>query len=215
MFILNKENSIANHYLAELRDVHQQQDRLRFRKNLERLGELMAYEISKKLDYNPVNVQTPLELAKEQLLAEQPVLITIMRAGVPFFQGFCNIFDRADAGFVGAYRAPHTSAEDLSVNMEYVSVPPLEGRSLVLVDPMLASGKSMIKVVETLLKQGQPKHIYIASVIAAPEGVECIENTLNQNYSLWTCALDEKLNEQAYIVPGLGDAGDLSYGPKI
>lgn len=215
MFILNKENSIANHFLAELRDVHQQQDRLRFRKNLERLGELMAYEISKKLDYASHNLETPLEQTSENLLIEQPVLITIMRAGVPFFQGFSNIFDRADAGFVGAYRAPHSSAEDLSVTMEYVSIPPIDGRSLILVDPMLASGKSMIKVIEAILKLGQPKHIYIVSVIAAPEGVEYIKNTLNQNFSFWTCALDEKLNEQAYIVPGLGDSGDLSYGPKI
>ncbi len=215
MFILNKESSVANQFLAEMRDVHQQQDRLRFRKNLERLGEIMAYEVSKKMPYAPVEVQTPLETVRENLMVQQPVLITIMRAGVPFFQGFCNIFDRADSGFIGAYRAPHTSAEDLSVAMEYVSTPPVEGRSIIVVDPMLASGKSMVKAVEALLQRGKPAHIHIVSVIAAPEGVAYIENNLKENFSLWTCALDEKLNEQAYIVPGLGDAGDLSYGPKI
>lgn len=215
MFVLNKESSIANHYLAEMRDVHQQKDRLRFRKNLERLGEIMAYEVSKKMSFASEDIQTPLELCREQLLVQQPVLITIMRAGIPFFQGFCNIFDRADSGFIGAYRAPHQSAEDLTIAMEYVSIPPVEGRPLIIVDPMLASGKSMLQAIEVILKQGKPSHIHIVAAIAAPEGVNYIKNNLTENYSLWTCALDQKLNEQAYIVPGLGDAGDLSYGPKI
>lgn len=215
MFILNEQNSVANHYLAEMRDVQQQHDRLRFRKNLERLGEIMAYEISKELPFSEQEVQTPLGKTGVQVLNQQPVLVTILRAGVPFYQGFCNIFDRADTGFIGAYRAPHTSAEDVTIAMEYVSVPPVEGRHVLLVDPMLASGKSMLKSLDSLLQYGQPAHVHLVSVIAAPEGVDFLKKNLKLAYSLWTCALDEKLNELAYIVPGLGDAGDLAYGPKL
>ena len=215
MFILNEQNSIANHYLAEMRDVRQQHDRLRFRKNLERLGEIMAYEISKKMPFQEQEVQTPLGETRVQVLSQQPVLVTILRAGVPFYQGFCNIFDRADTGFIGAYRAPHSSAEDLRIAMEYVSVPQIEGRQVLLVDPMLASGKSMVKALDALLQYGTPAHVYLVSVIAAPEGVEFVQKNLKIPFSLWTCALDEKLDERAYIVPGLGDAGDLAYGAKI
>lgn len=215
MFILNQQNSIANQYLAELRDVHQQHDRLRFRKNLERLGGIMAYEISKKMPYTPLEVQTPLSTTTTSLLSQQPVLLTILRAGVPFYQGFSNFFDRADTGFIGAYRAPHTSSEDVSIDMSYITTPPIEGRQLVVVDPMLATGKSMIKSLDALLKQGRPAHIHIACVIAAPEGVAYLKEHMQADFSLWTCALDDKLNNMAYIVPGLGDAGDLAYGPKI
>lgn len=215
MFILNQQNSIANQYLAELRDVHQQHDRLRFRKNLERLGEIMAYEISKKMPYTPLEVQTPLSTTTTSLLSQQPVLLTILRAGVPFYQGFSNFFDRADTGFIGAYRAPHTSSEDVSIDMSYITTPPIAGRQLVVVDPMLATGKSMIKSLDALLAQGKPAHIHIACVIAAPEGVAYLKEHMQADFSLWTCALDDKLNNMAYIVPGLGDAGDLAYGPKI
>ncbi len=215
MFILNQQNSLANNYLAELRDVHQQHDRLRFRKNLERLGEIMAYEISKKMPFTPVEVQTPLTTTTTSLLSQQPVLLTILRAGVPFYQGFSNFFDRADSGFIGAYRAPHSKSEDVSIEMNYVTTPPIEGRQLVVVDPMLATGKSMLKSLNALLDQGTPAHIHIASVIAAPEGVTYLQKNMKVNFSLWTCALDDKLNNMAYIVPGLGDAGDLAYGPKI
>ena len=215
MFILNQQNSVANHYLAELRDIQQQHDRLRFRKNLERLGEIMAYEISKKMVFQQLEVQTPLNKTEVQVLEEQPALIPILRAGIPFYQGFCHIFDRADTGFIGAYRAPHSSAEDLSIHMEYISIPPLEGRQVILIDPMLASGKSMLTALESLTQKGQPAHIYLVSVIAAPEGIEYLENNVKGSFSLWTCAVDEKLDDRAYIVPGLGDAGDLAYGPKI
>lgn len=215
MFILNKCNSVASQYLAEMRDVEQQADRLRFRKNLERLGEIMAYEISRTMPFQEVEVNTPLAPAQVQVMAEQPVLIPVLRAGAPFYQGFCNIFDRADTGFIGAGRAPHTSADDLSILMEYVSIPETEGRHIILIDPMLASGKSMLKAVEALLEKGQPAHIYLCSVIAAPEGIDFIQKTLKTEFSLWTCALDNKLDERAYIVPGLGDAGDLAFGPKI
>jgi uracil phosphoribosyltransferase len=215
MFILNQQNSIANHYLAELRDVQQQHDRLRFRKNLERLGEIMAYEMSKKMPFAPVEVQTPLATTTTSLLSQQPVLLTILRAGVPFYQGFSNFFDRADSGFIGAYRAPHSSSEDVSIEMNYVTTPPIEGRQLVVIDPMLATGKSMLKSLNALLEQGKPAHIHIATVIAAPEGATYLQKNMQADFTLWTCALDDKLNNMAYIVPGLGDAGDLAYGPKI
>lgn len=215
MFILNQQNSIANQYLAELRDVHQQHDRLRFRKNLERLGEIMAYEISKRMPYTPLEVQTPLSTTTTSLLSQQPVLLTILRAGVPFYQGFSNFFDRADTGFIGAYRAPHTSSDDVTIDMSYITTPPIEGRQLVVVDPMLATGKSMIKSLDALLAQGKPAHIHIACVIAAPEGVAYLKEHMQADFTLWTCALDDKLNNMAYIVPGLEDAGDLAYGPKI
>lgn len=215
MFILNQQHSLANQYLAELRDVHQQHDRLRFRKNLERLGEIMAYEISKKMPFTPLEVQTPLSKSNTAVLSQQPVLLTILRAGVPFYQGFSNFFDRADTGFIGAYRAPQLSSEEVSIEMNYVTTPPIEGRQLLVIDPMLATGKSMLKSLNALLKKGRPAHIYIASVIAAPEGVSYLQENLQADFSLWTCALDDKLNNMSYIVPGLGDAGDLAYGPKI
>lgn len=217
MFILNEQNSIANHYLAEIRDVALQQDRMRFRTNLERLGEIMAYEMSKKIPFVSGEIQTPLARTRVQLMDQQPVVVSILRAGIPFYQGFCRIFDKADAGFIGAYRAPHTSALDLSVDMDYLSLPQIEGRQLILVDPMLASGKSMVKSLEAIFKKGKPAHTFLVSVIAAPEGADHIQEELGTaySYSLWTCALDEKLDERAYIVPGLGDAGDLAFGPKI
>ncbi|WP_017732791.1 uracil phosphoribosyltransferase [Nafulsella turpanensis] len=215
MFILNQQNSIANQYLAELRQLKVQDDRMRFRKNLERLGEIMAYEISRKLAYAPLEVESPLATITTEVPAEQPVLLTILRAGVPFYNGFSNFFDKADTGFIGAYRAPHTSAKDLTVAMDYASVPPIEGRPLIIIDPMLATGKSMLMALELLLQQGKPSHIYVASVIAAPEGVTYLQRNLQANFSIWTCALDDRLDERAYIVPGLGDAGDLAYGPKI
>lgn len=215
MFILNERNSVASEYLAEMRDVKQQTDRLRFRKNLERLGEIMAYEISRHMPFREVQLSTPLAKTSVQLLAEQPVLIPVLRAGAPFHQGFSNIFDRADTGFIGACRAPHTTPGDVNILLDYVSIPETEGRHIILIDPMLASGKSMLKAVEAIMKQGEPAHLYLVSVIAAPEGVSYLKNHLKADFSLWTCALDQKLDEHSYIVPGLGDAGDLAFGSKI
>ncbi|EMR01748.1 uracil phosphoribosyltransferase [Cesiribacter andamanensis] len=215
MFVLNEHVSIANQYLAELRDVAQQQDRLRFRLNLERLGELLAYEISKTFTYTPRAVKTPLAECQVQLPEQHPILVPILRAGLPFYQGFGRIFDRADTGFIGAYRAPYTSAEDLSIALTYQTTPSISGRTLIVIDPMLASGKSMVQALETLCEQEQPAHIHIAAVIAAPEGVAYLKENLALPYSLWVAAIDDRLNEHAYIVPGLGDAGDLSYGEKL
>ncbi|WP_224996846.1 uracil phosphoribosyltransferase [Cesiribacter sp. SM1] len=215
MFILNREPSIANQYLAELRDTQVQKDRLRFRRNLERLGVLLAYEISKALTYQQQSIQTPLAECMVDLPAQQPVLVPILRAGIPFYEGFSQVFDRADTGFIGAYRAPHTSAEDLRVELTYQTAPSIQDRTLIVIDPMLASGKSMVQTLEALCAQETPRHIHIAAVIAAPEGVAYLRDQLKLPYTLWVGALDERLNEKAYIVPGLGDAGDLSYGEKL
>ena len=215
MFILNQEPSIANQYLAELRDVRQQQDRLRFRINLERIGVLLAYEISKKLIYREETVQTPLEGCQVTLPEQHPVLVPILRAGLPFYNGFIKIFDRADTGFVGAFRAPHTNAEDLHIELTYQTVPAVEGKILIVIDPMLASGKSMVRTLQALCAEQKPAHVHIAAVIAAPEGVAYLKENLQLPYSLWVAALDERLNDKAYIVPGLGEAGDLSYGEKL
>jgi uracil phosphoribosyltransferase len=211
-FILSEHNSIANHFLFELRDVEVQKDRMRFRKNLERLGMILAYEVSKELSFYAHEVKTPLGNAAVNVLNEFPVLITILRAGIPFHQGFVNVFDQADCGFIGAYRSEN--GEELNINIEYMSVPPVEGRPVILIDPMLATGRSVLDAQRLLLSKGTPSHLFIVSVVAAPEGVQLLNEKLTLPFSLWTCALDEKLNSSFYIVPGLGDAGDLSYGIK-
>jgi uracil phosphoribosyltransferase len=213
VFNLSTQNSIANEFLFALRDSKIQQDRMRFRRNVERLGEIMAYEISKNLLYEDRTAVTSLGKATMKVLQEQPVLISIMRAGLPYFQGFINFFDHAEAGFVGAYR--NEVAGDLTIELEYVATPVLNGKEIIIIDPMLATGKSVINTLKALLKQGIPKHIHIAALIVAPEGIDFLQKSLTLPYSIWTCATDEKLNEQFYIVPGLGDAGDLSYGQKI
>lgn len=211
--ILNKQPSIANQYLLELRDQSIQQDRERFRKNIERLGELMAYEISRKLEYQTKSVQTPLGTSEIQVLKEKPVLITVLRAGLPYFNGFQNYFGQSDCGFIGAYRKE--SSESLTIKLDYLATPTLEGRTIILIDPMLATGQSVIKSVNALLAHGKPSQLYVAALVAAPEGVKHLNEHLKIKFDVWTWALDEKLNEQSYIVPGLGDAGDLSFGEKM
>lgn len=213
LHVLNEQHSIANQFLLELRDTGIQQDRERFRKNMERLGGLMAYEISKTLAYTTKDVTTPLGTSTIQILKEKPVLITVMRAGLVYFQGFQHYFGQSDCGFIGAYRKEGGAA--LTINLEYLATPSLEGRTVLLIDPMLATGKSFMKSVEAFMKHGTPSHVHIAALVAAPEGVHHLEEKLTVPHTVWTWALDEKLNEHAYIVPGLGDAGDLSYGEKI
>lgn len=213
LHVLNEQHSIANQFLLELRDKDIQQDRERFRRNMERLGELMAYEISKTLGYSSRVVNTPLGASTLQILKEPPVLITVMRAGLVYFQGFQNYFGQSDCGFIGAYRKE--GGEELTINLEYLATPSLEGRTVLLIDPMLATGKSFVKSVEAFMKHGKPSHVHIAALVAAPEGVQYLEEKLTLPHTLWTWALDEKLNEHDYIVPGLGDAGDLSYGEKL
>ncbi len=212
LFVLGEHNSIANLFLSELRDTALQKDRMRFRKNIERLGELLAYEISKKLPFESKIVKTPLGELPMQVLKEYPLLITILRAGIPFHQGFLNIFDRSDCGFIGAYR--NEDGNTITVNVDYLSVPTVHGKQVVLIDPMLATGRSILDAHKLLLSKGTPSHVFIVSVVAAPEGIRLLKENLTLPFSLWTCAVDEKLNSSFYIVPGLGDAGDLSYGIK-
>lgn len=211
LFNLSLTNSVANQFMHELRDREIQKDRMRFRKNLERLGEIMAYEVSKRLDYKEEVVTTSLGSKAISILREQPVLITILRAGLPFHQGFLNFFDRADCGFIGAYRKEEG---EISVQLDYVACPSLEGKEVILIDPMLATGKSLVKALSDLLTKGTPRHLHIASVVSAPAGLDYINKNINLPYSVWVCAEDESLNPNFYIVPGLGDAGDLSYGEK-
>jgi uracil phosphoribosyltransferase len=213
MFVLNSSNSIANQFLLELRDAALQKDRLRFRKNLERLGEILAYEISKSLKFKNVFAKTPLGELPVSVLEEQPVLITILRAGLPFFQGVLNFFDHADSGFIGAFRKE--DKDNLTIKLEYVATTSLEGKTVILIDPMLATGRSIIDSINAIVRNGMPKHVHIVSLVAAPEGIDHIKQNLKLPYSLWTCAVDQKLNPQFYIVPGLGDAGDLSFGDKL
>jgi uracil phosphoribosyltransferase len=216
MFILNETDSIANHFLAEIRDISIHQDRLRFRTNLERLGEIMAYEISKNLHYKEMEVNTPLKKTHVNLLDDYPILISVLRAGLPFYQGFSNFYDQAPSGFIGAYRAKAKPNEpEISVDLDYFVAPDLDGKEIILIDPMLATGKSIIKSVEALMQNGIPKMIHIASVIAAPEGINFINASMSTPFKIWVCALDEKLNSKSYIIPGLGDAGDLAFGVKF
>lgn len=213
IFLLNEQNSVANQFLLELRDAGIQKDRLRFRKNVERLGEILAYEISKKLNYVASEAVTPLGKASINVLAEIPVLITILRAGLPFFQGFLNFFDGADCGFIGAFRKE--GENNITIKLEYVATNRLEGKTVILIDPMLATGRSVIDSVNAIVKNGRPAHLHIVSLVAAPEGIEYLRKNITLPFSIWACAVDEKLNHQFYIVPGLGDAGDLSFGEKL
>lgn len=214
MFVLNKTNSIANHFLAEIRDLNIQQDSMRFRKNLERLGGVLAYELSKSLSYHTRPVTTPLGISHINIIENQPVLIPIMRAGIPFYQGVLNYFDSAGSGFIGAYRQHSGDNEDFEIRMDYVAAPSLEGRRVILIDPMLATGRSIVKTLSALRKNGEPDHVDIMCVIAAPEGIRYLQENIDLKFRLWIAAVDEKLNDHAYIVPGLGDAGDLAYGYK-
>lgn len=213
-FLLSGQNSIASNYLAELRSLQTQNDRLRFRRNCERLGEILAYEISKELAFESGVVQTPLAQKEVKTIEEQPVIVSILRAGVPFHMGFSNIFDKANHGFIGAYRAPEEEGKEVSINLEYVGVPSLEGKTLLLVDPMLATGSSIIQSYNSLLRYGKPSKIHIAAIIAAQEGVDKVQAAIS-DASLWIADIDPVLNEKFYIVPGLGDAGDLCFGPKL
>lgn len=213
MFILSQQASIANQFLAEMRDVKIQKDRLRFRKNLERVGEILAYEISKTFSYKGQEVQTPLERTEMQLPLDQVVVVAVLRAALPFYQGFLNFFDQAESGFIGAFR--EESGSELTVNLGYHASPNLDNKVLILVDPMLATGHSCVESLQTLLKRGTPKAIHLVAAFAAPEGVEYVNKSIATPYLLWLGALDTKLNSSSYIIPGLGDAGDLAFGAKI
>ncbi len=211
---LSSSNSVFNQFIAEIRDEKIQKDRMRFRRNLKRTGEIFAYEISKKLNYDIQDIQTPLGIAKVPILNEQPVLATILRAGLPLHQGLLNIFDNADNAFVSAYRKYEKDGH-FDIKIEYASCPNLENKILVISDPMLASGYSMELSYKALMKHGKPKHTHIVTLIASKEGISFLKKKLNfNNITLWVGAIDDELTAKSYIVPGLGDAGDLAYGEK-
>jgi uracil phosphoribosyltransferase len=212
---LSEQNSILNHFLAEIRAVSIQNDRMRFRKNMERIGEIMAYELSKTLDYKAIAIQTPLGVKETATVSAPVVLCSILRAGLALHQGFMNFFDAAENGFVSASRHHFNNDDQFEILVEYQAAPSFEGKNLILIDPMLATGQSIVAVIHKLHLEHQPKEIHIAVTIAAPEGITYLEKNLPANCHLWVAALDEKLNEKNYIIPGLGDAGDLAYGSKL
>ena len=215
--IINFENqdSLFNHILAEIRDVEIQQDRMRFRRNLERIGEIMAYEISKTMEYELKEVVTPLGVKEVRVLTEQPVLATILRAGLPFHNGMLNMFDRADNAFIAAYRK-YDKDDDSEIRVEYFSSPELDGRVLVVCDPLLATGESLVKTIEGLFGDFQePKHIHIAVAVASSDGLEHVRRSMSRTpVTIWVGSVDDELTARAYVVPGLGDAGDLAFGAK-
>lgn len=212
-----EENSIINHYMAELRDKNYQKNRFTFRHNVERIGEMMAYEISKTLEYKPKTIKTPLGTTDIPLMKEEDMVIaTVLRAGLPFHQGFLNVFDGADNAFVSAFRMylnrEHT---EVGVHAEYIATPSVRGRTLLIVDPMLATGGSLAAAIEALMQAGKPKTIHVCCVIAAPEGIEVVKEALPEGSTIWCAAIDEGMNDQKYIVPGFGDCGDLCFGEKL
>ncbi len=211
---LDHHDSVFSQFMAEIRDADIQRDSLRFRRNLERVGELMAYEISKAMDFETRVVRTPLGVAECRVLAEQPVLATILRAGLPLHRGFLNYFDRAENTFISAYRVHHNDDDDFDVEIEYLSSPDLEGKTVILCDPMLATGSSMVLAYKALLARGTPRRIHVATVIASEQGVNFACEHLPPGTTIWAGAIDKELTPRSYIVPGLGDAGDLAYGSK-
>ena len=209
---LGKQDTIFNHFISEIRDVNIQNDSMRFRKNIERIGEVFAYEISKVMEFQYKDITTPLGIAKEKLIIEKPVLATILRAGLPLHQGILNYFDGSDSAFISAYRK-HKKGGNFEINIEYMSAPDLNNKTVILCDPMIASGASMIMAMEAILKHGTPRHIHVVGVIASSEGVQYLkENSPVKNWTLWIGAEDAEMTSQSYIVPGLGDAGDLAFG---
>jgi uracil phosphoribosyltransferase len=212
---LSKDNSVLNHFLGQIRNVNIHNDSMRFRRNIERIGEIMAYELSKKLQYKEVEIQTPLGIKKTTEIANPIVLCSILRAGLQLHLGFLNYFDNANNGFISAYRHHPNNDDYFDILVEYQAVADINDNYLLLIDPMLATGQSIVAVFNKLMERGTPKEIHIAVVIAAPEGIAHLEKHLPDHCHLWIADLDEKLNEHSYIVPGLGDAGDLAYGNKL
>lgn len=211
---LSKQQTIVNRFIAELRNVDVQGDRMRFRRNLERIGEVVAFEISKTLNYEEKEITTPLGVATVNIPSEQPIVGTILRAGLPLHQGLLNYFDHADNAFISAYRKHHKDGT-FDIKLEYVSTPPLTDRILILTDPMLATGASMVMTYKALLEKGTPRHTHIVCALASTEGIAFVQSHLSENVTIWAGAIDDELTAQAYIVPGLGDAGDLAYGTKM
>ena len=212
---LGLQNSLFNQFLSELREEDIQKDRMRFRKNLQRIGEIFAYEISKTMNYQPNEVITPLGTVTMNLLAEHPVICSILRAAIPLHEGLLNYFDQADNGFISAFRK-HKKSGEITIRMDYVASPEIENRGLILCDPMLATGSSMLASYQALCELGEPRHTHIVTVVAHQQAIDFLQKNIpSRKFTLWVGAIDEELTSQSYIVPGLGDAGDLSFGGKI
>ena len=212
---LGEQNSILNRFVAEMRDINIQKDMMRFRTNMERLGEIFAYEISKTLEYQEKQVETPLGIASVNLPQDQLVLGMIFRAGLPFHGGFLKFFDSAENAFIAAYRK-YGKDNECKIHLEYTSCPPLDGKTLILADPMIATGASIHLAFKSLMEKGEPAHVHIASIVASKDAVEYLSKALpHKQVTLWVAAVDEELTNKSYIVPGLGDAGDLAFGKKI
>lgn len=212
---ISENNSVLNQFLAELRDLGIQKDRMRFRKNIERIGEVLGYELSKTLTYHSKEITTPLGSLKMDLPDENVVICSILRAGIPLHNGLLNYFDRAGSSFISAYRHHPDNEIDFEIVVEYLASPSLENKTLILADPMLATGRSLVSVFEALKKMGTPREIHLVSVIAATEGIEYVASELPEDTHLWIATIDQELNDHGYIVPGLGDAGDLAFGEKL
>jgi len=210
---LSEQHSLISNWISELRDVEVQNDRMRFRRNLERLGEVMAYEISKTLPFQEKEIQTPLGIAGAKVIKDQPVLATILRAGLPFHQGLLNFFDRADNAFISAYRK-HRKDGSFDIRLDYISCPEIENRILVISDPMLATGSSLVKTIQFLKEEGKPKEMHVVTAIACTVGIEYVKRA-EPLVTIWCGDIDDELTAKGYIVPGLGDAGDLAYGVKV
>ncbi|WP_405382885.1 uracil phosphoribosyltransferase [Maribacter sp. LLG6340-A2] len=212
---LSKENSVLNRFVSEIRDVHIQKDTMRFRRNIERIGEILAYELSKSLSYASTSVETPLGTKQMNLSKEQLVICSILRAGLPLHQGLLNYFDTAENGFISAFRKHEDNSDNFEVIVNYFAAPSLEGKILILTDPMLATGSTLENVLLGLKEHGTPVTIHIVSVIGSQEGIKKVEEVFPDNTHLWIAAIDSKLNSKGYILPGIGDAGDLAYGQKL
>lgn len=211
--VLSDQFSLVNTWINELRNVEVQNDRMKFRRNMERIGEIAAFEISKGLEQKEIEISTPLDKLKVKEIAVQPVITTILRAGVPLFQGILNYLDKADCGFVAAYRK-HDANDYFSIKQDYLTCPNIDGRPLIVADPMLATGASLIEAIKDLLNHGKPTQLHIVAAIASRQGVETIQKEYPEA-KIWAGVIDEKLTAKGYITPGLGDAGDLSYGEKL
>ena len=210
-----ENNSVLNTFLSEIRDQTIQKDSLRFRRNIERIGEILSYELSKTLSYRNENITTPLGTKEVQLSTNDLVLCSILRAGLPLHQGLLNYFDKAENAFISAYRHHPNNDQDFEIVVEYFASPEIENKTLLLADPMLATGQSLVAVYEAIKKHGIPKEIHILAVIGAKEGVDFVADHFPENTHLWIATIDDSLNEKGYIIPGLGDAGDLAFGQKL
>ena len=216
MEIINfdKRNSLVSQFMMELRDVNIQSDTMRFRRNLARIGEIMAYEISQRLNYNTIDTTTPLGTAQCHTIADSVVLATILRAGIPFHEGFLNYFDNAENAFVSAYRKYKPGSDIFDIHIEYIASPRITGKTVIIADPMLATGSSMELAYQALLTKGKPACMHLAAVIASQQAIDMVQKHFPDNTTVWVGAIDPSLNPHSYIVPGLGDAGDLAYGDK-